>query len=141
MFAHTRSHLGFVQIAYGQFSLLPLVALGCSYLLYQATNQECEAEERRETVEPVYVRAIRMAATGNLEELKAITAAQCKRDRSAIEYAAEFIFTYPRQFLNKKHPAGWTALHAAVCNQHEDVVRWLVENGANVNVGDTYQPV
>eukprot|EP01127_Copromyxa_protea_P023226 TRINITY_DN8641_c0_g1_i1.p1 TRINITY_DN8641_c0_g1~~TRINITY_DN8641_c0_g1_i1.p1 ORF type:complete len:572 (-),score=88.69 TRINITY_DN8641_c0_g1_i1:47-1762(-) len=103
------------------------VAIGCaSYLLYSFTKEdECEAEERRE--EPPYIKAIRMAATGNLEGLKNITYSMRKDTKE--------------QFLNKKHPGGWTALHAAVCNHHEDVVIWLIENGANVNVADLYQPI
>lgn len=48
---------------------------------------------------------------------------------------------YGRSLLNKRHPGGWTALHAAVCNQHEEVVKFLIANGANVNVADLYQPV
>lgn len=32
-------------------------------------------------------------------------------------------------------------MHAAVCNQHEHLVKWLIANGANINAGDLYQPV
>ncbi len=40
--------------------------------------------------------------------------------------------------VNGKHPLGWYALHAAVINGHLDVVRMLIEKGADINVKEEY---
>lgn len=40
--------------------------------------------------------------------------------------------------LNSKHPLGWTALHVAVINGRNDVVKELLKNGADPNLGDDF---
>eukprot|EP01125_Pyxidicula_operculata_P006898 TRINITY_DN2365_c0_g3_i1.p1 TRINITY_DN2365_c0_g3~~TRINITY_DN2365_c0_g3_i1.p1 ORF type:complete len:609 (+),score=120.26 TRINITY_DN2365_c0_g3_i1:34-1860(+) len=44
-----------------------------------------------------------------------------------------------KEFVNMKHEFGWTALHSACCNNKLDVVKWLVEHGADVNARDEYE--
>lgn len=42
--------------------------------------------------------------------------------------------------MNSHHDLGWTALHAAACNNHIEVVKWLIENGADPKAKDRYNP-
>ncbi|XP_070169678.1 mitochondrial disaggregase [Polyergus mexicanus] len=40
--------------------------------------------------------------------------------------------------VNIRHPLGWTALHTAAINQKVEVVKILLQNGADVNAGDNF---
>ncbi|XP_029165260.1 caseinolytic peptidase B protein homolog [Nylanderia fulva] len=40
--------------------------------------------------------------------------------------------------VNTRHPLGWTALHTAAINQKEEVIKILLQNGADVNAGDNF---
>ena len=40
--------------------------------------------------------------------------------------------------INCRHPLGWTALHVAVVTRNMPVVRFLVEQGADVNSRDEF---
>ncbi|KAL6422247.1 hypothetical protein ACFW04_010922 [Cataglyphis niger] len=40
--------------------------------------------------------------------------------------------------VNIRHPLGWTALHTAAINQKVEVIKILLQNGADVNAGDNF---
>ncbi|XP_011052834.1 PREDICTED: caseinolytic peptidase B protein homolog [Acromyrmex echinatior] len=40
--------------------------------------------------------------------------------------------------VNIRHPLGWTALQTAAINQKEDIIKILLDNGADVNAGDNF---
>lgn len=40
--------------------------------------------------------------------------------------------------MNVRHPLGWTALHTAAINQKPEVIKILLENGADVNAEDRF---
>lgn len=40
--------------------------------------------------------------------------------------------------INIRHPLGWTALHTAAINQKVEVIKILLQNGADVNAGDNF---
>lgn len=41
--------------------------------------------------------------------------------------------------INARHELGWTPLMAAVVNRRHDVVRFLLETGADPNLSDEFQ--
>lgn len=40
--------------------------------------------------------------------------------------------------VNRRHLGGWTALHAAVANNHTEIIEYLINKGADVNMPDMY---
>ena len=40
--------------------------------------------------------------------------------------------------VNCRHDFGWNALHVAVINGHRDIIKLLVDEGADVNVKDEF---
>lgn len=40
--------------------------------------------------------------------------------------------------VNTRHQMGWTALQTAAINQREDVIKILLDNGADINAGDNF---
>jgi ATP-dependent Clp protease ATP-binding subunit ClpB len=66
------------------------------------------------------------ASKGNLEEIKNMTEKMKENDI--------------KQLVNGRHSAGWTALHAACCNNHLDTVQFLLDHGANINIEDLFDP-
>ncbi len=43
-----------------------------------------------------------------------------------------------KNLVHSRHEFGWSALHAAVANNHLDIVEFLLENGADVNSEDKF---
>ena len=40
--------------------------------------------------------------------------------------------------VNKRHPLGWTALQTAAINGRVEAIRYLVQQGANIDAGDDF---
>lgn len=43
--------------------------------------------------------------------------------------------------VNCRHPYGWTALHSAAANSRPEAVRFLLKNGADPNMADTFSNI
>jgi len=99
-----------------------LVSLGG--LTYYFCNNSVDAESVK--VDSKVDSFILAASEGNLQELKKMTARMKENDI--------------KQLVNERHSSGWTALHAACCNNHLDTVQFLLDHGANINEGDLYDP-
>lgn len=67
------------------------------------------------------------ASTGDLQDLKDNVKKLAGTDHKRIT-----------TLVNTRHEFGWTLLGAAAVNDHLAVVQWLVENGADINLGDEY---
>lgn len=40
--------------------------------------------------------------------------------------------------VNIRHPLGWTALHTAAINNKAEIIKVLLDNGADINAGDNF---
>src|SRR5262245_14567280 len=69
------------------------------------------------------------AGDANEDLLAASRAGDLTGVKTAIENGAE---------LEAKTPYGQTALYLSAMNGHEDVVRYLLDKGANTNIRDTF---
>lgn len=49
-----------------------------------------------------------------------------------------FLESNPKFDVDKRHFLGWTALHVAAVNGRVDMIRLLLESGADLNAGDDY---
>ena len=71
----------------------------------------------------------------NPEDIKRFFEA-CK---SGDVFSASFIVDSSYNFdINVRHPLGWTALHVAASNGRSNVVKYLIEMGADINAEDYY---
>lgn len=58
-----------------------------------------------------------------------------------------FFLTLFKEYLKKgvdvncRHPYGWTALHSAAANSRPEAVRFLLKNGADPNMADTFSNI
>ena len=106
-------------------SALPYLAVVMSLVAataYASSSSPASAEGRSVNSKVWLAKAMnKAAASGDLSTLQELLASQ-----------------RPSEGVDLPHPNGWTALMAAAANGHDDVVRWLLQQGASVNARDRY---
>jgi hypothetical protein len=58
--------------------------------------------------------------------------------RKGNDYEVRRMLENDKVDVNARHALGWTALHVAAMNGHSSTVKLLVENGADITLGDEF---